>query len=108
MKAADVVRVKFQIVLNLAALMGTMMARLSFCETLILNAIRARAVNGVAAATDRALANETALSISEARDTRRGLAARGAFECSVAFAGRVEADDELAIVLIAAEKAAVP
>lgn len=81
--------------------------RLSFTELLVWHAIKGRAVNGVAVATDRLIAQETALSPSMVRDTRRGLQAAEMIACRMVAAGRVEADDELVIVL-APGKAAAP
>lgn len=98
---------KRQTVLNtIVALLRLTMAKLTFTETLIWHAIKGRVHNGVATATDRQIAAEVALAPAMVTDLRRGLQAAGLIETTVAFAGRLEIDNELLIVIRKPELAA--
>lgn len=84
---------------SIVARMRTTMARLNFTETLVWHAIRGRSVNGVATATDRLIGAECALSPYTVRAVRRDLEVAELIKARVVARGRVEADDEVEIVI---------
>ena len=83
----------------------TTRTQLGFTQLLVLHAVTGRMHNGVAVATDRLIGQECALSPSTVRAVRRDLQVAELIACHMVAAGRVEADDEIEIVLFVPERA---